>query len=131
MAYQEPDETVYEESPIIQNSTGTQIELSKVVDSQDVLSLAHGIYTFHSSTENSGNRIKITVWAPEEDSEAVSNNPIIEMSSDDQIKVVHLLPLSNEEYSIGKDEKRWLLVVGNRMYNDTVQTKTLKTHSGR
>jgi hypothetical protein len=131
MAYQEPDEIVYEESPIVQNSTGTQVELSNTVDKFDAISLAHGIYTFHSSTENSGNRIKITVWAPGEDSTQVSNNPIIELSADDKIKVVHLFPLSNEEYSIGSDNKRLLSIVGNRMYNDITQSKTLKTHSGR
>jgi hypothetical protein len=131
MAYQEPDEIVYEEPPIIQNSTGTQIELSNSVNKFDEISLAHGIYTFHSFTENSGNRIKVTVWSSEEDSTQVSNNPIIEISADDKIKVVHLFPLSNEEYSIGSDDKRLLSIIGNRMYNDIIQSKTLKTHSGR
>jgi hypothetical protein len=131
MTFQEPDEIVYTEDPIVQNSTGTQIELSKSTDIFEAISLAHGIYSNHSSDYNSDNRIRITVWNPEEDPDALSNNPIIEMSADNKVTVVHILPLINEEYSIGSDEKRWLIVVGNRMYNDTTQSKTLSTHSGR
>ena len=59
MTFQEPPEIDYTESPIVQNSTGTQIELSKSVDTEDSLLLADGIYTYHSSTENAGNRIKV------------------------------------------------------------------------
>jgi hypothetical protein len=131
MAYQEPDEIVYIEDLIVQNSTGTQIELSKSVDAEDVVSLAHGIYTTHSLDYDSDNKIKITVWTTEEDPTLVSNNPIIEMSADNKVRFVHILPLINEEYSIGSDTKRWLIVVGNRMYNDTTQSKTLSVHSGR
>ena len=136
MAYQEPPEDNYTETPLAQDSTGTQIELSRDNSDLDTLILPHGIYSFHSGTENSGNRIKITVWEFDEDPTKVSNNPIIEMSGDDIIKVVNLLPLWDDEnyslgiYYFGSELKRWKDVLGNRMYNDTTESKTLAVHSG-
>lgn len=92
---------------------------------------AHGIYTFHTSTENYENKMKFTVWHPTEDPDIVSNNIIMELHATDEVGVVHILPLENEIYNVGADDKRWLLATGSQMFNDTTQTKTLNLYSGR
>jgi|PlaIllAssembly_1097288.scaffolds.fasta_scaffold37826_2 hypothetical protein len=109
-------------------TTGLQIELSQLIEDDYI---AHGIYTFHSVTETSDNGLEICVWNTDDGIGNVSTNKVLQITSDEYINAVHILPLENEEYSIGTDDHRWLLATSNQLYNDTAQTKTLELYSGR
>lgn len=97
-------------------SSGLQIELTSETNNSP-----HGIYTTHTEVDNSRNKIEIKV----------SNNSIMEIYTDNKIKTTNVIPLNNEEYSIGNEEKRWSLIIGSQMFNDTAQSKTVSIHSGR
>ena len=65
----------------------------------------HAIYTVHSSTQVGDNKVYLTLWDPTTDEIGdIGTRLVLEVSADETIKVVNIVPFENNVYNLGSDE---------------------------
>lgn len=105
-----------------------QISFARKTSENDMI---HGLYSSHSETDNAGNTVFFGVWTPQSDTNEVGRKKIIEFNAETGVNTIHILPIENNKYDIGSDDKPFMTAIGSEIYTDVVKTKTFRLHSGK
>ena len=88
------------------------------------------IFSFHSGSETDKNYIVFKVWIPS-DGANLGSLTALELNSNNTVKMIHILPIDNEVFSIGSTTARWEYTTGSELYTDTTLSKTFHVYSGQ